>query len=319
MEQKKKEKNPKIYECDNCDYNTVSKKDYNKHLITIKHKRNMKKEMEKEMEKEIGISPKEKIIKKYGCECGKIYPYYSSLWKHKQKCSSKKNSCKNECKEKIEKENNIIDKKEKVENLELKELVMKLIIDNEDMKRENRKLMNHIVEIVPQIGNNNNNNTTNNIRQKFNINVFLNEKCKDALSIDEFIEKIEVSMKNLLTTKDKGLGAGLSNIILDNMNKLSVYERPIHCTDKKRETLYIKNKEWIKDETKGEINNLIKRIEKKQIKNIKQWTDKNPKFMENEKLQEEYIKLVNNSTSSLEDCEGKVTKNVCEKVYIDKE
>ena len=261
---------------------------------------------------EIEISQKEKIVKRYECECGKLYPYYSSLWKHKQKCK-KKEGCVNE----IINKTDIIDNK--IENCELKELVMKLIIDNEDMKKENRKLMNHLVEIVPQIGNNNNNNTTNNIRQKFNINVFLNEKCKDALSIDEFIDKIEVSMKNLLTTKDKGLGAGLSNIILDNMNKLSVYERPIHCTDKKRETLYIKNKEWMKDETKGEISNLIKKIEKKQIKNIKKWTDDNPKFMENEKLQEEYIKLVKNSTSSIEECEGKVTKNVCDKVYIDKE
>ena len=149
--------------------------------------------------------------------------------------------------------------------------------------------------------------------------MFLNEKCKDALSIDQFIDKIEVSMKNLLTTSNKGLGSGLSNIIIDNMNKLSLYERPMHCTDKKRETLYVKNNEWQKDDTKDEINKLIKRVEKKQINKIEKWCHENPKFMESEKLQDEYMKIVKGCTSSIEDCQEKVIKNVCDKIYIEKE
>ena len=105
-----------------------------------------------------------------------------------------------------------------------------------EMINENKELRKTITEMIPKMGNNNN----NNIKQKFNINVFLNEKCKDALSMDEFIDKIEVSMKNLLTTKEKGQVNGISNIIMENMNKLSLYERPLHCTDKKERNIICK-------------------------------------------------------------------------------
>ena len=204
-----------------------------------------------------------------------------------------------------------------------KDLVMKLIVENQEIKsimmKENQELRKQITDLIPQIGNNNNNNTTNNVKQKFNINVFLNEKCKDAISIDQFIDTIEVSMKNLLTTKDKGLGEGLSSIIIDNMNKLSLYERPMHCTDKKRETMYIKNHEWSKDDKLEQVDKLLKRVENKQIKNIEKWTDANPNFMESEKLQEEYIKLIKGCTASIDECRGKTIKKVCDKVYIEKE
>ena len=144
------------------------------------------------------------------------------------------------------------------------------------------------------------------------------EKCKDAISIDQFIDTIEVSMKNLLTTRDKGLGEGLSSIIIDSMNKLSLYERPMHCTDKKRETMYIKNQEWAKDDKLEPVDHLLKRVENKQLKNIKQWTNANPNFMESEKLQEEYLKLLKGCTSSIDECRGKTIKKVCDKVYIEK-
>ena len=147
----------------------------------------------------------------------------------------------------------------------------------------------------------------------------VNEKCKDAISIDQFIDTIEVSMKNLLTTRDKGLGEGLSSIIIDNMNKLSVYERPMHCTDKKRETMYIKNQEWAKDEKLEQVDKLLKRVENKQLKNIQKWTDENPNFMESEKLQEEYILLIKGCTSSIDECRGKAIKKVCDKVFIEKD
>lgn len=146
----------------------------------------------------------------------------------------------------------------------------------------------------------------------------MNEKCKDALTIDEFVEKIEISMKNLLTTKDKGLGEGLSNIIIENMNKLSLYERPIHCTDKKRETIYIKNDEWEKDEGKEKVNNFLKKVEHKQVKNIDQWTDEHPNYMKSDKLQDEYINLVRGCTSSMDTCKDKVIRKVCDNVYLTK-
>ena len=273
-------KNPLSYSCDKCNYNTANKKDFNKHLQTRKHKYDTNTIFTaKNLQKNPQI---------YECLCGKKYKHKGSLWNHKQKCNYT---------EKIE------NKKE-----DLQEIITKLIIDNQELQKT-------ITELIPKIGNNTINNTINN-KQKFNITVFLNEKCKDAISMNEFVDKIEVSMKNLLTTKDKGLGEGLSNIIIDNMNKLSLYERPIHCTDRKRETLYIKNDEWKKDNQKEQVNDLIRKVENKQMKNIKQWTDKHPNYMESEKLQEEYINLIRGCTSSIDGCSNKVIKKLCDKVYL---
>ena len=306
---KKGAKSVKIYECKVCDYKSDKKYGYDRHILTNKHK----------LLTDTNLIVQKSAKKEYNCCCGKKYNFQSSLCYHKKKCDYKEN---NEEEIKLEED-----------NINYKELVMKLLIDNQEIKslminsnqeiiKENKELRKQIVEMVPNVGNNNNSNNINNIKNiknKFNINLFLNEKCKDALTMDEFINKIEVSMKNLLTTRDKGLGSGLSNIIIDNMNKLSLYERPMHCTDKKREILYVKNNEWCKDDTKDEINKLIKRVEKKQINNIEKWCDENPKFMESERLQDEYMKIVKGCTSSIDDCSNKVIKNVCDKTYIEKE
>ena len=221
------------------------------------------------------------------------------LWNHKKKCDYKDKNF----------ENNIVDNND---SIDFKSMFLQVM-------EKNNELMKTISEIVPQIGNNNNSHNTNNVKQKFNINVFLNEKCKDAISIDQFIDTIEVSMKNLLTTKDKGLGEGLSSIIIDNMNKLSLYERPMHCTDKKRETMYIKNHDWAKDDKLEQVDKLLKRVENKQLKNIEKWTDEHPNFMESEKLQEEYMKLIKGCTTSIDECKSKTIKQVCDNVYIEKE
>ena len=307
MDNKKLQKN--MYKCTQCDYITYNRANYNKHLLTNKHKNIIDILDNKKLQN---------VVHEYKCKCGKKYNYMSGLCKHKKKCQYK------ECDKTIIINNTFTE--------DYKELVMKLIIDNQEIKnimlnsnKENIELRKQLLvqqkqmnELIPQIGNNNNN-TTNNVKQKFNINVFLNEKCKDAISIDQFIDTIEVSIKNLLTTRDKGLGEGLSSIIIDNMNKLSVYERPMHCTDKKRETMYIKNQEWAKDDKLEQVDKLLKRVENKQLKNIQKWTDENPNFMESEKLQEEYMLLINGCTSSIDECRGKAIKKVCDKVFIEKD
>ena len=178
------------------------------------------------------------------------------------------------------------------------------------------KQSQQISELIPKVGNNNNN-TINN-KNKFNINVFLNEKCKDALSLDEFIDKIEVSMKNLLTTKEKGQAEGISNIIMENMSKLSLYERPLHCTDKKRETLYVKNNEWEKDDSKEHINKALKKVESKQLKNLNLWLEEHPNYMNNPIEQEEFAKLMSECGKSIDDGREKIIKKLCDNVYIEK-
>ena len=279
----KTQKNSKSYDCSICDFKSNNKNDYRRHCDTIKHQNMINDDYDDQ----------KNFKNSFACSCGKKYKYKQGLSTHKKRCNFK------------EKEENKIVTTESPS--EIKDMFMKVM-------EENKELRKTISDMVPKLGNTTNN-TINN-KQKFNINVFLNEKCKDAISMDQFIDKIEVTMKNLLTTKDKGLGIGLSNIIIDNMNKLSLYERPMHCTDKKRETLYIKNEEWEKDEKNEHINELLKKVEKKQMKNINKWTQEHPDFQADEKLQEEYINLIKGCTSSIEACKDKAIKKVCENIHI---
>ena len=296
MYNKKVPKNEQNFCCEKCNYNTVRKSQFDRHLLTLKHKN---------QENYNKITTNYNKKSSYNCECGKKYNHRASLYNHKKRCNYGKEL-----------------------NSELKvpkssgEYIIQLINDNNEIKdnllRENRELRSQIqeqnkqiTELLPKIGNN------NTVKQRFNINVFLNEKCRDAISMDEFIAKIEVSMKDLITTRDKGLSEGLSNIIIDNMNKLSIYERPMHCTDIKRETLYIKNTaEWEKDEKRVLIDRLLRQVENKQMKNITKWTAEHPEYMEDEVLQQEYIDLIRNCTSDVDECRDKVLKRVCDNVYI---
>ena len=272
------EKNVYKYICEICNFKTSNKYNYSKHISSLKHKR-------QEMDSE-------KCEKMYFCNCGKKYKYDTGLYKHKKNCEGEKKE-----------ENTIIQSGNKDT---MKDLVFKLINENQELRKT-------ITEMIPKMGNNN-----NNIKQKFNINVFLNEKCKDALSMDEFINKIEVSMKNLLTTKEKGQTQGITNIIIENMNKLSLYERPLHCTDKKRETLYIKNNEWEKDENKEYIYKALKSVESKQLKNLNVWLETHPNYMNNPNEQEEFAMLMSECGKSVEDGKDKIIKKLCDNVYIEK-
>ena len=167
-----------------------------------------------------------------------------------------------------------------------------------------------------------NNNTIN--KHKLNINIFLNEQCKDALTMNEFIDKIKITLDDLLVTKDRGLSEGVSNIFIENMNKLSLHERPMHCTDVKRETVYIKcngeNKgtNWLQDSENTKLKEALKKVSQVQQKSLDKWTEEHPNWLENPELQQEYMKLVKNCTDDLQENkrEEKVIKKVCNKVYL---
>ena len=291
----------KKYVCFLCDFYSNNKSDYNIHCLTKKHKK---------LENTNNTNKISEILANtdYQCICGKSYKHMSSLSKHKKQCSHIQDQ--------------IVEYNDNKE--EFKSLIVKIMTDSSEkidlLMNENKELRNQIKEqnqqiseLIPKIGNNNNNKT------KFNINVFLNEKCKDALSMDEFIEKIDISMKNLLTTKIKGQTQGISNIIIENMNQLSLYERPLHCTDKKRETLYIKNGEWQKDDNGEQINKVLKKVEKKQLKNVKKWMDSHPNYMNSPKQQEEFSELLRECGKSIDDDREKIIKNLCKEVYVDKD
>jgi hypothetical protein len=269
--------------CSKCDYTTSRKADYKKHLTTDKHRR-------QHLANE--NSENSENSEKYRCICDKEYIYSSSLSKHKKTC------------------------KEIIKTGITTDMVLKILEQNKqlsDIIVNQSKQMN---EMIPKIGNTNNTNNTINNNQKLNINIFLNEKCKDAMSMDNFLKTIEVSLSNLLVTKEKGLAEGITNIIVENMNKLPINQRPIHCTDVKRETIYIKNETWEKDENKEKTKEAIKKISCIQTKNIKKWTEANPNYMEKEKLKDEYIYLIKHISDDVKEKEEKIIKNICKNSYI---
>jgi len=288
---KKNEKYENKFCCVNCNFNTSKKTDYERHLLTAKHKKSLIVDESLHI-----ISKKNELIKEYICVCGKKYNSRQGLYNHKKKCNNKK---------------------EEKEKKDYETMFIQLINENKEMRNMLIKQQEQISELIPKVGNNINNINSNN-KNKFNINVFLNEKCKDALSMDEFINKIEVSMKNLLTTKEKGQTHGISNIIIENMNKLSLYERPMHCTDKKRETLYVKNNEWEKDDNKTYINKALKKVESKQLKNLNVWLEQHPNYMNIPSEQEEFAKLMSECGKSVDDGREKIIKKLCDNVYLEK-
>ena len=295
---------PFKFVCEKCDYKSNKKYDYNRHILTAKHTR-------------ITLDNEKTLFdeKMYKCECSKEFKYSSGLSKHKKKCTFN---------------NQIIEYNQDVtpnDNKELKGLVCKLITENNEIKntiikehneliKENKELRAQVSELIPKVGNNN---TTNNIQNnnKLSINVFLNEKCKDAINMKDFIKSIEISLEHLDFTNKKGLADGLSKSIIDNMNKLSVYERPLHCTDIKRETLYIKDdNEWSKDSSKEKIKHAIKKASSKNYNALQEWKTENPDFMENDLKQEYFTKTITTIGKSVENIDTKVIKNLCKETYV---
>jgi hypothetical protein len=190
-----------------------------------------------------------------------------------------------------------------------KELILEVVKQQQNQIKE---LTNTIKELIPKVGNNI---TTTN--QKFNIQVFLNEKCKDAINMSDFIKSIEVSLQQLDYTKHHGLVNGLSNVIIENMNKLGLYQRPIHCTDIKRESLYIKDDDnWEKDTNKEKIKRVIKNVSTKQFYALSKWTQENPDFQNNENKQNYYTHALVAIANNKEQNEEKIIKKLCSSSYI---
>jgi hypothetical protein len=297
---KKTKKNEINYICESCNYVTYKKTDYNRHILTDKHK--MLTHVDNKNEKNENI--------KFTCICGKNYKHRQSLSVHKKKCNLLNE---NECTSLITIEN----KKEiiilKEDNKELKEDNKELKVMIKELIKENAKQQQQISELIPKIGNNN---TINN-NQKFNIQVFLNEKCKDAINMTDFIKSIEVSLQQLDFTKQNGLVNGLSKTIMENMNKLSVFERPLHCTDVKRETIYIKDEnEWTKDASKEKIKKAIKKASGKNYNALQDWKDTNPDFLTNDSKTDYFTNTIRAIGKTGDGTEEKIIKNLCKETYV---
>lgn len=330
MIQKSSEKSSENFVCKCCDYKTSRKSQYERHLLTQKHKN---RENDTNDTKKVPNTPE-----MFRCVCGKIYSHKQNLYRHIKTCKEFK-----EPKEKNSGNNNVMTNDNMTNNNNItndvmtNDVIQKLVNENSEIKSilfkqfetfreqqeavqiENKELRNQISELIPKVGNNNVINNTINSKQKFNINIFLNETCKDALTINEFIDKIKVSLDNLMVTKDKGISEGVSSIFIENMNKLSLHERPMHCTDMKREILYIKydhdkDDGWGKDEENKNLKEAISKVTHYQRQNLDKWIKEHPNWENNSGEQAEYMRLVKSCT---EDCkEDKVIKKLCNSVFI---
>jgi hypothetical protein len=297
-------KGQKYYYCENCDYTCSKKYSWGRHLGTYKH-------MESTNSNK---SATEKVQKgqSYLCEhCSKQYNDRSGLWRHKKQCTQKlKNYLANE-----EKQQQLIDYLLK-ENSEFKHLMVTSFQD------QNK----NIVELAKNAGHNNNttNNTNNN--NNFNLQFFLNDTCKDAMNIMDFVSQLQVGITDLEETGRLGFAEGISKIFINGLKQINVNDRPLHCSDSKRETLYIKsNNEWAKEnEDKLILTNAIKHVAHKNIKQISEWTKEHPEFNDpDSKENDRYLQIVSEAMSGSTKEEAvknynKIIKNIVKESIIEK-
>jgi hypothetical protein len=305
MDNQKNAEKCHIFVCEICDFKCSKESNYKIHLETIKHKRVT--ESNKKMPKDESNS--------FVCICGKIYKYRPGLTKHKRTCNAVNTSMETTPVLEIKETEIYKQMHEQIDSKtdkELKDLVKDLI-------KQNSELVKTINEIVPKIGTTNNitNNNTN-----FNLNVFLNEKCKDALNINDFIESLKITLDDLDFSNKNGMVQGISNLMIKGLKELDIHKRPIHCTDAKRDIIYIKDKEkWEKDDNHSKIKNTIIKVANKERNSLYLWVDKNPHWFDSEDTQIEYLTMMRNICEPVEDFEKnekKIIKNIGREVTLDK-
>ena len=297
----------KKFHCETCDYSCRNRFDYNKHLLTRKHKKNENGNQMEILEIANGkqnATKSQKSHEVFTCEfCSKEYKNKSGLWKHNKKCQEGK----------IEpKDGELIGK--------LIQQNMDLVSQNQEFKQMMIEQNKTIIELASKTTIVNNNNTTNN--NKFNLNIFLNEKCKDALNIMDFVNSLQLQLEDLEETGRLGYVQGISRIFINGLKQLDVYKRPIHCSDAKRETLYIKdNDSWEKeDDGKKKITRAIRHVSIRNAKQIGEWTKGNKGYNDSaNKKNDKYLKLVSEANGGEPEEINKIIKTISTNVTIDKE
>jgi hypothetical protein len=236
------------------------------------------------------------------CECGKKYTHRQGLWRHKKKCQDKTLSA------------TIKDQTE---------LVQYLLKENSELKKLMIEQNKQMIELAKNSGHHNNFNSHN---KTFNLQVFLNETCKNAININEFIDQLQVSISDLEETGKIGFSEGISKIFINGLKDINISDRPLHCSDLKRETIYIKNNnEWTKDTDENSLLvDAIKKVSNKNIKQITEWQKINPEYKDtSSKITDKYLQIVSESMSgsTKEECEKnykKIKKNIAKEIIIDK-
>ena len=304
-------KSSQYYHCKTCDYVTSKQSNYDKHLTTSKHKKSY---IQLQNDTNLAQNVAQNVVM-YKCECGRIYKHRQGLWKHRQTCemlNAEVEPMETEEPEKVE-------KTEKEKDIE-KELLVTFMKEMKDTMIEMFKHMQPNNTTTNSHSHNNSHNKT------FNLQFFLNEQCKDALNIDEFVSSIKIKLSDLEDTGRLGYVEGVSRILIKNLKDLDTYKRPIHCSDLKREVLYIKSDDkWEKDDENNEqIRNAIKQVANQNIRQIPVWTNEYPECKNpTSKKNDQYLKIVSNAMSGISSEEQtknvtQIIKNVAKEVVIDK-
>ena len=300
--------------CEKCDFFTSNRRDYKKHIETAKHQLSL-----------VGSKIKLKKTPTLLCSCGRLYKTTSGLWKHSKKCVIEGTE-KNEKNEKIEESEEIIENNgsniKQIDNLT--NLVVEIVKQNQDFQKMILEQNKQIMELSKTGSINSNNTNCNN--KTFNLQIFLNEMCKDAINITDFVDSLKLTMSDLENVGSQGFVTGISNIFIKGLKELDVYKRPIHCSDLKRETMYVKDQNnWEKEnDDKLRIKQAIKNIAFKNILNINKWKEQHPGYKDSSsKKNDQYLKILIETMGSRtkEDDEklyDKIIKNLAREVTIDK-
>jgi hypothetical protein len=288
------------YTCECCDYTTSIKNDFIKHCDTIKHKTLEMKQNE--------TTPSKKSMKTYDCDnCGKHIYSRTTFWRHRKTCNQTIGNI----------------------STEVIKILAEIVKEQKEIVKGQNIMQETVIEMVKNgVGNNSNNIITTNSNNKtaFNLNFYLNDTCKDAMNLSDFISSIKPTLKDLERTGQLGYVEGISSILIDNLNNLEEELRPIHCSDLKRETLYIKeNDTWTKDTDDNDLlKKAIKNVAMENMKNILEWKNLYPECTDpDSKKNDKYLKIVSNSMAGLTKEEitkniSKIVSNIARKVVINK-
>jgi hypothetical protein len=247
-----------------------------------------------------------------------MYKTRAGLWKHDKKCNIHKNIILNDTEINVNCGN--LDKE--TNQVITKDMFIELINDNKEMMKIIKDQQEQIKCMIPKIGNTTNNTTNNNTMNNFNLNVFLNEHCKDALNISDFIDSLKITLEDLLFSKTNGISRGITDVMIKGLKELDIHKRPIHCTDIKRDIMYIKDEnKWSKDDSNEMMKNTIIKIADKERTALQQWAIDNPDWMETERKQLEYLTMMRSICEPIENYtnyERKIIKNLGKEILIDK-
>jgi len=309
-------KNIQKFNCNICYFKCSKIGDWKRHVMTPKHQNNT-------LANKIGDAGDEFYIElKYRCDiCNKNYNSRNGLWKHKNKCLEK-SIC----------DDNILHQEEKTDQNDKDKLILILIKQNAELIKEHSSIRQMVMEqqtMVLEIAKNGTHNTntthTNSHNNSFNLQFFLNETCKDAMNITDFVESIKLQLSDLERVGEIGYIEGISSIITKNLNALDVTKRPIHCTDKKRETMYIKDEDkWEKeDDEKKKLRKVIKKVADKNARLILNFRERYPDYKNSSsRISDQYNKIIIESMGGPGDNdlekEDKIIRNITKATTIDK-